>query len=146
MSEQELRETMSAIDINRAQLDNVSRQQEMVRLSVEEHLRAHETLAQYFKAEENEEILVPIGAGVFLHARVGNKTSCIAPVGAGVMMEKEMADITKMLDKQIEELKKASTELAEQAEKISYAIEELSKNAREQYNTLQQPSSKMKSK
>ena len=144
MSEQQFRQTMSAIDLSKAQLDNITRQQEMVRTSIEEHLRAKESLTQYSKAKADEEILVPVGAGVFIHANAGNRKSCIASVGAGVLMGKDIPEVEKMLDSQIEDLKKASAELDEQAEKISYAIEELSRDAREQYEALQQPTQKIK--
>lgn len=130
---------MSAIDLSRAQLDNVARQQEIVRASIEEHLRAKETLAQYSKAGENEEMLVPVGAGVFIHAKAGDRKSCIASIGASMLMEKDIAEAEKILDGRIEELKRAAAELDEQAEKISYAIEQLSKEAREQYEMLQRP-------
>ena len=128
---------MSAIDLSRAQLDNVARQREIVRTSIEEHLRAKETLAQYSKAGENEEILVPVGAGVFIHAKAGNRKSCIASIGASVLMERDIAETEKTLDDRIEDLKRAASELDEQAEKISYAIEQLSKEAKEQYEALQ---------
>ncbi|MDH4123807.1 MAG: prefoldin subunit alpha [Thermoplasmata archaeon] len=145
MSENQLRQTISAIDVSRAQLDNVSRQQEVVRASIEENLRAKDTLANYVNAKEDEEILIPAGAGIFLHAKVGRNRSCIANIGAGVMMEKDIGDIKKLLDEQIEELKKAAQQLDEQGEKIGVAIEELSKDAREQYLAMQQPT-KMKGK
>jgi|YelNatPaOPRAMG01_1025707.scaffolds.fasta_scaffold02451_4 prefoldin alpha subunit len=139
MSEEQFRQTISAIDLSRAQLENVARQQEIVRASIDEHLRAKETLAQYSKVGENEELLVPIGAGVFIHAKAGDRKSCIASIGAGVLMEKEIAEVERILDSRIEELKKAATELDEQAEKITFAIEQLSKEARKQYEALQKP-------
>lgn len=130
---------MSAIDLSRAQLDNVTRQQEIVRTSIEEHLRAKEALAQYSKTAENEELLIPVGAGVFIHAKAGDRKSCVTSIGAGVLIEKSIEETEKLLDGRIEELKRASQELDEQAEKITYAIEQLSKEAREQYEALQRP-------
>ena len=139
MSEQHLQQTLSAIDISKAQLENLSRQQEMVQSSLEEHIRAKESVEQIAKAEENEEILVPVGAGVFLHAKVGNHKTGIANAGASVMMEKGMQDIVKMLDSRIEELRNATKELDVQGEKIGNAIEQLSADAQQQYVELQKP-------
>jgi prefoldin alpha subunit len=76
---------------------------------------------------------------VFIHAKAGDRKSCIASIGAGVLMEKEIAEVERILDSRIEELKKAATELDEQAEKITFAIEQLSKEARKQYEALQKP-------
>jgi prefoldin alpha subunit len=139
MSEQQLRQTISALDISRAQLENVSRQQDIVRGSLEEHLRAKATIEQFAKAGKDEHLLVPAGAGVFLHAKAGGEKSGIANIGAGVMMEKDLPDIIKLLDSRIEELRLAVQELDEQAEKITYAVEQLSADAQQQYAALQGP-------
>lgn len=146
MSEQELQQTISALDISRAQLENISRQQELVRSSLEEHLRSRESVEQFSKADESEEVLVPVGAGVFLHAKIADGKQGIASIGAGVMMEKEMPEIVNILNSRIDELKNAVKELDEQAEKISYAIEQLSADAQQQYVELQQPRPATKSK
>lgn len=146
MSEQQLRQTISALDISRAQLENVSRQQEMIRGSLEEHVRAKATIVEFAKAGENEELLVPAGAGVFLHAKAGGKKTGIANIGAGVMMEKDLTDVVKLLDSRIEELRVAVQELDEQAEKISYAVEQLSADAQQQYSAMQGPAPAPKKK
>lgn len=146
MSEQQLRQTISALDLSKAQLENLSRQQELIRGSLEEHMRAKETAEAFSKAKTGEEVLVPAGAGVFLHAKIGDSKSGIANIGAGVMMEKELPEIVKMLDSRIEELRHATQELDEQAEKISYAIEQLSADAQQQYATLQKPAQATKKK
>lgn len=146
MSEQQLRQTMSALEISKAQLENLSRQQELIRGSLEEHLRAKETAEAFSKAEDGEEVLVPAGAGVFLHAKIGDAKSGIANIGAGVMMERDLPDIAKMLDSRIGELKTAAQELDEQAEKISYAIEQLSAEAQQQYVSMQKPEQPAKKK
>jgi len=146
MSEQQLRQTLSALDLSKAQLENLSGQQELIRGSLEEHMRAKETVEAFSKTGDGEEILVPAGAGVFLHAKIGGNKSGIANIGAGVMMEKELADISKLLDSRIEELRHAVQELNEQGEKISYAIEQLSADAQQQYASLQKPEQPTKKK
>jgi len=137
---------MSALDISRAQLENVSQQRELIRGSLEEHLRAKGTIEEFAKAGADELLLVPAGAGVFLHAKVGNNKSGIANIGAGVMMEKDLPEITKLLDSRIEELRQAAQELDEQAEKISYAVEQLSAEAQQQYVAMQKPEPAAKKK
>ena len=137
---------MSALELSKAQLENLSRQQELIRGSLEEHLRAKETAEAFSKAEKGEEVLVPAGAGVFLHAKIGDVKSGIANIGAGAMMERDLPDIAKILDSRIEELKAAAQEMDEQAEKISYAIEQLSAEAQQQYVSMQKPEQPAKKK
>jgi prefoldin alpha subunit len=146
MSEQQLRQTISALDLSKAQLENLSRQQELIRASLEEHIRAKETAEAFSKAAKGEEVLVPAGAGVFLHAKIGDAKSGIANIGAGVMMEKDLPDIVKILETRITELRAAEQELDEQGEKISYAIEQLSAEAQQQYVSMQKPEQPAKKK
>lgn len=146
MSERQLNQTISALEISRAQLDNVSRQQEIIRASLEEHVRAKATVEEFAKAGEGEQLLVPAGAGVFLHAKAGGEKSGIANIGAGVMMEKELSEIVKILGSRIDELREAAKEIDEQAEKISYAVEQLSADAQQQYAAMQGPEPKPKKK
>jgi prefoldin alpha subunit len=146
MSEQQLRQTISALDVGRAQLENVSRQQDILRGTLEEHLRAKETVEAFTKAKKGEELLVPAGAGVFLHTEAAGKSTAVANIGAGVMMEKDLNDIVKLLESRIDELRKAAQELDEQAEKISYAVEQLSADAQQQYVAMQQPETPTKKK
>jgi len=139
MSEQQLRQIITTLDMRRSQLDNITRQQEMIRASIEEHLRAKETLESYSKTDEDEEMLVPVGAGVFIRVRAGKNEKAITAVGSGVLMERNMAEISTRLEARIDDIHKTAEELGAQAEKISRAIEELSMEAQRQYNALQQP-------
>ncbi len=139
MSEQQLRQIITTLDMRRSQFDNITRQQEMIRASIEEHLRAKETLESYSKTDEDEEMLVPVGAGVFIRVRAGKNEKAITAVGSGVLMERNMAEISTRLETRIDDIRKTAEELGAQAEKISSAIEELSMEAQRQYNALQQP-------
>jgi len=138
MGEQQLRQTVSALDIRRAQMENLTRQQEIIRASLEEHMRAKETLESYSKSRDENQLLVPIGAGVFIHVLPGKRETAIGGVGSSVLIERSVSDISKLLDDQIDELKKNSKVLGEEAEKIAAAIEELSVTAQRQYEALQQ--------
>lgn len=137
MSEQQLRQTVSALDLRRAQLENLSQQQELMRGSIEDHLRAKETLENYLKTDKDEELLIPVGAGIFIKTRTGNQKEAMNGIGAGVVLEQDIEKIIKRLDEQLEQLKRAAQELASQAEKISGAVEELSRAAQQQYEAVQ---------
>lgn len=137
MSEQQLRQTVSALDLRRAQLENLSQQQELIRGSIDEHLRAKETLENYLKIGKDEELLVPVGAGVFIKTKTGDQKEALTGIGTGIVLEKDIQEVIKRLDGQLEQLKKSAKELASQAEKISVAVEELTRSAQQQYEELQ---------
>src|SRR6266446_5305910 len=66
--ETELRRGIAVLDQYRAQIETLAQQQEIVRISLEEHMRARETLVRYREAGKAAEVLVPIGANSFLVA------------------------------------------------------------------------------
>ena len=66
VSETELRRAVSVLDQYRAQLETFQRQQEVLTLSLEELMRAKETMTRYKKAGKGAEVLFPVGANAFL--------------------------------------------------------------------------------
>ncbi|HDP97278.1 MAG TPA: prefoldin subunit alpha [Euryarchaeota archaeon] len=141
MSEQQLKQTVSALDLRRAQLENLSQQQELIRGSIDEHLRAKETLENYLKINKEDELLVPVGAGVFIKTRTGDQKEAMSGIGSGIVVEQDIQEIVKHLDEQLEQLRRSAQELAAQAEKISGAVEELTRSAQQQYEALQRGAS-----
>ena len=137
MSEQQLRQTVSALDMRRAQLENLSQQQELIRGSIDEHLRAKETLENYLKIDKDDELLVPVGAGIFIKTRTGDQKEALSGIGSGIVLERDIKEIVKHLDEQLEQLKISAQELATQTVKISGAVEELTQSAQQQYEALQ---------
>src|SRR3989442_10883590 len=57
---------MAVLDQYREQIEALAQQQEIVRISLEEHMRARETLTRYQEAGKGAEVLVPVRADSFL--------------------------------------------------------------------------------
>jgi len=68
LGESDLRRGIAVLDQYREQIEALAQQQDLVRISLEEHLRAKETLTQYRQAGRGAEVLVPIGANSFVAA------------------------------------------------------------------------------
>jgi len=56
-SETELRRGIAVLDQYRAQIETLAQQQEIIRISLEEHMRARETLVRYREAGKAAEVL-----------------------------------------------------------------------------------------
>ncbi|MDW5561650.1 MAG: prefoldin subunit alpha [Methanomassiliicoccus sp.] len=131
MNEAELRQAMSTLEIFRAQLESINQNQQMVQISLEELGRAKETLVQYQKAKEGDEVLVPIGGNSFVFAKVATNAKAIVGVGTGVSVEKSMDDAIKTMDERATELMDSMKKLAdrrmvieEQAATLSQAVDQ----------------------
>src|SRR5207245_7434181 len=66
LGETDLRRGMAVLDQYREQIEALAQQQEIVRISLEEHMRARETLTRYQEAGKGAGALVPVGAQSFL--------------------------------------------------------------------------------
>jgi prefoldin alpha subunit len=98
MNEAELRQAMSTLEIFRAQLESINQNQQLVQISLEELGRAKETLVQYQKAKEGDEILLPVGGNSFVFAKVATNAKAIVGIGTGISVEKSMDEAIKTMD------------------------------------------------
>jgi prefoldin alpha subunit len=130
MNEAELRQAMSTLEIFRAQLETINQNQQLVQISLEELGRAKETLVQYQKAKEGDEILLPVGGNSFVFAKVATNAKAIVGIGTGISVEKSMDEAIKTMDDRAAELMDSMKKLAdrrmaieEQASMLSQAVE-----------------------
>ncbi len=86
------------------------------------------------KTKEGTEILVPVSAGIFLKGALKDNKELSINVGSGTVVTKTIPEARKILDEQVDEIKKiqekASAEflrLNQQAMLIQKHLEELSK-------------------
>jgi prefoldin alpha subunit len=87
-SEQVLRDNVMLLETAKAQLEGLMKQQELIQLAVDEHVRARETVRQIMKSAPGEEILVPLGADSYIHAKVSDNKDAVVGIGSGVSLRK----------------------------------------------------------
>lgn len=131
MNEQELRQAMSALELFRAQLESIAENQQLIQISLEELGRARETLNQFQKAKEGDELLVPIGGNSFVFAKVATNAKAIVGIGTGISVEKSMDEAIKTMDDRSKELLDTMKKLndrrlaiEEQANVLSQAVQQ----------------------
>lgn len=131
MNEQELRQAMSTLELFRAQLESIAENQQLIQISLEELGRARETLNQFQKAKEGDELLVPIGGNSFVFAKVATNAKAIVGIGTGISVEKSMDEAIKTMDERSKELLDTMNKLndrrlaiEEQANVLSQAVQQ----------------------
>ncbi len=112
VSESELRRAVSVLDTYRAQLENLQKQQELLALSLEELIRARETMARYRQAGKGAQILVPIGGNAFLFGQVADSERALLGIGSDVLLEQDIPRAIERLDVRIKSLQGAAGGLA----------------------------------
>ena len=126
MDENEAREAAAMIETAKAQLEALARQQEIIQLTVDEHSRARETIQRMAAGDPGDDVLVPIGADSFIHAKVSDNKAAVVGVGANVSFERTAEEAGKMLDARIDELRRAMHKIGERMEQTESSIQQIS--------------------
>jgi len=80
------------------QADALSQQLDMVSASIAESDKAINTIAGFEGVEDGHEILIPIGLGTNIMAKLSKPDYVIMEIGAGISMEKDMDNAKKSLE------------------------------------------------
>jgi len=132
VSEEQLRRAAAVLDSYRGQLEALSRQSEVVRVSLDEYRRARETVVRYREAGAGKEVLLPVGADSFVRATSTDPEKVLTSIGSDLVIEDSAENTAKRLEARIESLEKAASavstrmgEVQSRADAQSAAVEEL---------------------
>jgi len=136
-SEAELRRGLAVLDQYREQLEALAQQQEIVRVSLEEHMRARETLLRYEQAGKGAEILVPVGANAFLVAEVKDPAKAFVGVGSDLVLFDDIPKQLERLDGRIKSIGDAMTAIGQRLADLQQRAENQSASVQGLYDRLQ---------
>lgn len=101
-----------------AEAEAIVQQLGLFQISMEGCEKALKAVEAMETAEDGQEMLVPIGQGSFVHARLASRDKVIVGVGAGVSIEKSAADARESLTKRKAQLSEASAKLNQTLSRI----------------------------
>src|SRR3972149_6212828 len=108
-SEEHLRRAAAVLDSYRGQLEALSRQSEVVRVSLDEYRRARETVVRYREAGAGKEVLLPVGGGSFVRATSTDPEKVLTSIGSALVIEDSAENTAKRLEARNESLEKAAS-------------------------------------
>lgn len=85
---------------------------------------ANMTLEGVEKEDENAELLVPIGGGSYIKAKLQEKDKVLVGMGAGITIEKTLAQAKETVQNRISQLEKTRTALQQQFTQVVERIRE----------------------
>jgi prefoldin alpha subunit len=138
MANEEFQKVATEYEMLRSQLEALAQQNEMLTMSLEEHMRAKETMTRFQQGGKGSDILVPVGANAFLFAEIKDPDKAIIGIGSDLTVEEDMEVAITRLDGKIEDLNVALKGLAEEIVKVSQKAEEKSEIVRTLYAKAQQ--------
>lgn len=136
-NERQFNQDISLLENARAQLDALLKQQQLIQLAIEEHVRARETIKALAKSSPGDEVLVPVGADSYIYARVSDNRNAIVGVGSGTSIRRTPDEAEKIMDSKIDDLSRAFKTVGERAAQLEAAVQELSEKIQRQYEMLQ---------
>lgn len=137
MNEQELRQALGTLEVYKSQLEAVAEQQQLIQMSLEEYSRAKDTLAEFAKAPENGQLLVPIGGNSYVYATVADNKKCLIGVGSGITAEKSIEDSIELMTTRVQEMLDAMKKMNETRNAMEMKSAQLQQIVQEEYQKMQ---------
>ena len=123
--EEEIRRLVAAYQQYEAQANAIVQQMNLTRLTAEGLDRALKAVEAMEMAGEDQEIMVPIGSGSFVYARLASKERVVLNVGAGVSIEKSTTEAKESLNARKAEVVEGSKRLSEVLGKIDQEMQKI---------------------
>lgn len=138
MNDDELRQALATLETMKVQLDAMAQQARFFQLSLEETMRAHDTLDAFAKAKEGDEVLVPAGASSFVIATVTSKRKAVVGIGNKVSIDMDLDEAAKYMADSANEVKDAIQKLNENMRQMDSQARSLSMSIQQEYQRRQQ--------
>ena len=126
-SDAELRELIMHAENLRQQLGALEQQRELIAELAGDARRALAALDHVATAKDGDEILVPLGAGAFVHAKLASGGNALASLGAGVHAEMPASDARERMKARVESLEGALSQSGKDAERVAGELERLNR-------------------
>ena len=125
LSNEDIQKMSSQFQQLQYQADALSQQLNMVSASLADTEKALNTIAGFEGVEDEHEILIPIGMGTNIMAKISKPDTVIMEIGAGISMEKDMDNAKKSLDIRKEELTKFHQTIETNQDQIATKMHEI---------------------
>jgi len=107
-------------------------------MSLEETLRARETMKAMLIAKEGDELLIPVGASSFVPAKASGSGKVIVGIGNRMSVEKDLDDAVKFMDEGVNEISEALKKVGESINEMETNARNLSLAVQQEYQRRQQ--------
>lgn len=138
MDDNELRQAMAALETYKVQLDNLTRQSQILQISLEDAVKAHETLKSISQAKPGDEVLIPVGGSSLVRAVVSENQNVLVGIGSKLSVDMKMEEAMEYMSKGSKEITDALKKLTETIEEMSSRAQAIQLAVQDEYRTRQQ--------
>ena len=101
------------------QIKQMQKQLEMVTHQLIELDSTSSSLDEFGRIQSGKEILVPMSSGIFAKANVKDTSELLVNVGANVVVKKDISSTKRLIQKQVEEVRKMQRQMMDELEKMT---------------------------
>ncbi|MBR7005327.1 MAG: prefoldin subunit alpha [Candidatus Methanomethylophilaceae archaeon] len=134
----ELRQAISVAESYRQRVESLSRQVQVLRVSLDEVTMASEALKAFKDAKEGDEIMVPVGANSFITVKVTSNRNVIVDIGSDISVEKNPESAIEYMGANIAEISEALKKTMEALSDSQNALNNLTAAIQQEYSARQQ--------
>ena len=138
MNDDELRQALSVLEAYKSQLEALAQQAQLFQMSLEEALRARETMKAFLNAKEGDELLIPVGALSFVSARATGDKKAIVGIGSRISVEKDLDSAVAYMDETVKDITEALKKSGETIGEMETSARNLSLAVQQEYQRRQQ--------
>jgi len=119
------------------QIKQLDKQHTVLNDQLVELMATRQSLEDMEKVKEKTEILVPLSSGIYAKAEIKDSKKFIVNVGANIALVKDINSTKKLMETQIDEMKKLQETLVNQLQQQTIKATALEKEINEIASTLQ---------
>ena len=131
--EEEFQRYAALIDYYKSQLESIENQYNYLQAAIMDYQKAKITVEKLAETKSGNEILIPIGGGVFTYAAAKKTSKVLTDIGSGIVIEKTPKDALLVMDKRIKGLQENLDSLNTMSQQIQDQMQEISKKAQQIY-------------
>lgn len=135
-NEDKLRNMLRSLEMYKGYMEKLVRDGEMIDAHIGEHIRVKETLKKYEKVKEGQEILIPIGADTYIHARASSSKKILRSIGSKVSIEMNIKDAIEDIDRKIKLLEDTNKKVKDEIRNIEGKAQELVREIQTKYKDI----------
>ena len=117
--EREAQEMYMEFQMIDQQIKQLQKQLEMVTNQLIEISSTSSSLDEFNKIAAGKEVFVPLSSGIFAKANIKDTSELLVNIGANVAVKKDVASTKKLIQNQVEELKRIQKQMIGELEKMT---------------------------
>ncbi|MDP3765425.1 MAG: prefoldin subunit alpha [Nanoarchaeota archaeon] len=117
--EKKAQETYMEFQVIEQHIKQLQKQLEAVTHQMIELNVTSNSLDEFNKIDASKEVFVPLSSGIFAKANIKDTSELLVNVGANVAVKKDIASTKKLIQNQLEEIKKIQRQMIDELEKLT---------------------------